>query len=112
MVAALTNRNIQSQRDRIGERQLDLAVVPAWAEDPQIGNHAMPGADDRYALFRREESVLIQRLVYVKLVTLAEETLEVLLRHVTVARGDVDHELGTPPLPPLRREGEGGCGRE
>ena len=40
MVAALAHRHVEAQRDRVGEGQLDLAVVAARAEDAQVRDHA------------------------------------------------------------------------
>ena len=36
VVAALANRDVQSQRDGIGEGQLHLAMIAAGAEDAQV----------------------------------------------------------------------------
>src|SRR5262249_30503527 len=79
--------------DGVGERQLDLAVVAARAEDAQVGDDPLPRADQRHRLLCREEAVLIKRLHRRQFVALAEESLQVFLRGVAVARRDVDDEL-------------------
>src|SRR5262249_3918263 len=57
-------------------------------------DHALAWPDDRYRFGGGEEAILVQLLVDRRLVPLAEEALEVLLRHVAMPRRDVDDELG------------------
>src|SRR5262249_50378987 len=102
VVAALSHWHVQAQRDRVGERQLDLAVVPARPEDAEVWNHPVPRAGDGNGFLRREETVLVERLVNVQLVPLAEKPFEVLLRDMAVPRRYVDDKLGLLPCLAVR----------
>ena len=99
VVAALAHRHVQAQRHRVGEGQLHLAVVAAGAEDAQIRDQAMTRADQRHRFLRREKAVLVERLERRQRPALAEQPLQVFLRDVTVAGGDVDHQRVRPAVP-------------
>ena len=97
MVAALAHRNVQAQRDRVREGQLDLAVIAAGAENAQVRDHPLPRADDGHGFLRGEEAVLVEPFERRELVALAEQAFEVFLGHVAVAGGDVDDEPRSHP---------------
>src|SRR5262249_25480423 len=99
MVAALAHRNVQAERDGIGERQFHLAVIAARAEDAQVWNHALPRADDRYHLIGGEEPVLIEPLMRLELMTFAEGPLWIFGGHWELRGGIVDDGRIGAPLP-------------
>ena len=72
MVAALAHRHIQSQRDGVGERQLDLAMISARPEDAHIRNDALPGTDDGDRFLGRKEAILVQPFGRLELVAFAK----------------------------------------
>jgi hypothetical protein len=92
MIAATPDRDIQSERNRVGKRQLDLAVITARPQDAKVRNHAMPRTDDRDCLSRRVEAVLVKWFFGRQLVPWTEQSFEVLRSHMAVARRDIDHE--------------------
>src|SRR5438105_765578 len=71
MVAASAHRRVQTQRNRVRKGQLDLAVIAARAEDPQIRNDPLSGADDGHRFLSREEAILIEPLERLHLMALA-----------------------------------------
>src|SRR5208282_2029777 len=102
MVAAAPNRNFQSQRYGIRERQLHLAVIATRTQDAQIGNHPVPWTNDGHRLLGREEAILIERFEGGQLAALAEEALQILLGDMAMPSGNVDHQLGRAH-PAIRR---------
>ena len=88
-VAGSAKRQIKAERDAVRVGEFDLVQSPAGTEDAEIGDHAAAWADERHGLLRGELSFLIQPLVNLELMTLAEERLDGLLREVAMARADV-----------------------
>ena len=93
VVAALAHRDVQAEHARLGKRQLDLAVIAARAEDAKVGDHPLAWTEQRHRLLRREEAVLVQRLVGRQLVAEAEKAFEIGLRDVAVPGRHVHEEL-------------------
>src|SRR6516164_448908 len=93
VIAALAHRDVQAEHDRFGECQLDLAVIAAWAQDADVGDHPLPRSYHRHGFLGGEEAVLVEPLERRELMALAEQALQIFLGDVAVARGDVDDEL-------------------
>src|SRR5262249_61272256 len=86
-------------------------MIAAGAENAQILDDALARPDDRNGFLGREEAVLIEPLERLKLMPLAEQSLEVFLGNVGVPRGNVDDQFGALNLTPRRSPGgRGGSG--
>src|SRR6186997_402609 len=68
-------------------------MVATRTKNAQVRNHPLPRADDRQRLLGGKESILIKPLHRFELMALAKETLQIFLRDVGMASGDVDDRL-------------------
>jgi hypothetical protein len=84
---------VETERDGIGEGELDLVEVAARAEDAEIGDHAAARADERDGFLRGKLILLIEPLHRRELRALAEERLDRLRGQVAMPRADV-HQQG------------------
>jgi hypothetical protein len=59
MVATAPDGDFEAEGDGVRKSQLHLAMIPAGAEDAQVGDRAVAGANDRHGLLGREKTVLV-----------------------------------------------------
>jgi hypothetical protein len=72
MIAADTDRKIDTQGNPVGESKFDLGSAAARAENAQARYDALPRADDGERFFRSELAVLVQVFHGAKFVAFAE----------------------------------------
>src|SRR5260370_12728867 len=82
-------------------------MIAAWSQNAQVLDQAMARADQRYGLFRREESILIEPFVGRELMAVAEQSLQILLRDVAMSRRHI-HNQTRPLLSPRSYRARGG----
>ena len=61
-VAAGPDRQVDAQRNAVGEGQLDLGFRPRGAQHPHRGQHPPPRTDDHHRLLGGKKAVLVQVL--------------------------------------------------
>lgn len=92
MIATDADRQVDAQRDAVGERQLDLRRPAAGTEDANFGEHPPTGADHCHGLLRRVIACLVEVFLNLQLSPRPKQHFEVLLGEMHVAGGDIDHK--------------------
>lgn len=92
-IAAMANRSIDAQGDRVGESQFDLACFTRWAKNANVWDHASARSDDHHRFSGSKETVLVKVFLWGQFFSFPEELFNVFIRQVNVSRGDAYNEL-------------------
>ena len=94
-LAAVAHRSTNAERNRIGERQFDLAEWSRGAKYPNRGQCPLTRADDHDRLFGSIEAVLIKVLHGRQGMSRAEQNLNMLVGQVTMSSRNADDKFPT-----------------
>ena len=90
-ISALTDRGSDAERARVGEGDLDLIRRADGTEDTELKSALR--TDDVDLLVRGELTGLAELLLDRELISLSDEDIKSLARHVNMACGGFDHKL-------------------